>query len=254
MKKLISLLLIAAMLLSLAACGGEKKPSETPENELNQTVTDNEEVNAEADVEIPVKDEEEKKEDKKEEDKKPSKNPQQSQTSQAKPNPPSQVTEQKPSELPEQKPAEQPAEKPVEKPAETPVENKTVGNILLEDFNKKANLGNSLTIAEELLKNPIIQFPPATMAVEPGYLTGFGNAEIKGFKEGAMFSPMIGTIPFVGYIFTLEDGQNTADFIKTLKASANLRWNVCTEAEEMVTGNVGNKVFFVMCKKSFDEE
>ena len=92
------------------------------------------------------------------------------------------------------------------------------------------------------------------MAVEPGFLTGFDNTEIKGFKEGAMFAPMIGTIPFVGYVFTLDDSTNASDFISTLKSAANLRWNICTSADEMVTGSAGNKVFFVMCPKSFDQE
>jgi len=91
------------------------------------------------------------------------------------------------------------------------------------------------------------------MSVEEGYLTGFGNAEIKGFKEGAMFAPMIGTIPFVGYVFTLENADKASDFIAQLKKNANLRWNICTEADEMITGNVGNKVFFVMSPVSFEQ-
>ena len=39
-----------------------------------------------------------------------------------------------------------------------------------------------------------------------------------------------------------------------LKANANLRWNICTTADEMVAGSVGNKVFFVMCPTEFTEE
>ena len=38
-----------------------------------------------------------------------------------------------------------------------------------------------------------------SMPVEEGYLAGF-EVEIKGFKKGVTFGPMIGTIPFVGYI------------------------------------------------------
>ena len=54
---------------------------------------------------------------------------------------------------------------------------------------------------------------------------------------------MIGSIPFVGYVFVLEDGTDKTEFISNLKENANLRWNICVEAEEMVTGVAGNKVF-----------
>ena len=32
-----------------------------------------------------------------------------------------------------------------------------------------------------------------------------------------------------------------------LKENANLKWNVCTEADEMVSAVQGNYVFFIMC-------
>ena len=91
------------------------------------------------------------------------------------------------------------------------------------------------------------------MAVEPGLLNGFDNAEITGFKEGVMFSPMMGTIPFVGYIFVLEDGADVDAFKDTLEKNANLRWNICTEAEELTVDNEGNTVFFLMSPKNFEE-
>jgi len=91
------------------------------------------------------------------------------------------------------------------------------------------------------------------MEVEPGLLSGFDNAEITGFKSGAVFQPMIGSIAFIGYVFELEDGVSASDFIATLKKNANLRWNICVEAEEMVAGSSQNKVFFVMSPKHFEE-
>lgn len=81
------------------------------------------------------------------------------------------------------------------------------------------------------------------MDVEPGYLNGF-DAEIKGFSKGVTFAPMIGSIPFVGYVFETDDA---AALVDELKANANLRWNVCTEADEMVSSVNGNLVFFMMC-------
>ena len=68
-----------------------------------------------------------------------------------------------------------------------------------------------------------------------------------------MFSPMIGTIPFVGYIFEVEDGTDVDAFMETLKDNANLRWNICTEAEEMTAEKSGSRVLFVMGPLSFDE-
>jgi hypothetical protein len=90
------------------------------------------------------------------------------------------------------------------------------------------------------------------MEVQAGPLTGF-DSEISGFEEGVMFSPMIGSIPFVGYIFTIADGDDPDVFIQTLTDSANPRWNVCTEADETVVDNIGNYVFFLMCPESFDD-
>ena len=157
----------------------------------------------------------------------------------------------KPVENPVQKPAEKPAEKPVEKPVEEP---KTVGQKLLADFYAKASSGDVMTVAKAIVSNEIIQFPGDAMAVEPGFLSGFDNYEVHGFKNGAMFGPVMGTIPFVGYVFELEDGADKNAFVDGLKANANLRWNICTEADEMVTGISGNKVFFLMCCSTFETE
>lgn len=128
----------------------------------------------------------------------------------------------------------------------------TVGTKLLADF-KTLTDKTPQEIADALLTNEVIQFMPASMPVEPGFLNGF-NDEIKGFEEGVMFGPAIGTIPFVGYIFTVADGGDVDAFVKTLEDNANLRWNICTEAEEMICEAVGNTVFFVMCPTSFEEE
>lgn len=135
-------------------------------------------------------------------------------------------------------------------------ENATVGQTLLHDFQTRVNADSSLSVqdlADAISTNEIIQFGPVTMPVEPGLLTGFGNTEITGFKEGVMFAPMIGSIPFVGYVFLLEDGTDAAAFEQTLKDNANPRWNICTEADETVVGSVGNTVFFVMCPAQFEE-
>ncbi len=134
--------------------------------------------------------------------------------------------------------------------AKTP---QTVGETLLNEF--KANPeGTAQEIAERIIGNEIIPFMGGATPIEPGLLSGFDNVEITGFKEGCMFGPMMGTIPFVGYIFVLEDGADVDAFVTTLKDNANLRWNICTEAEELTVESEDNTVFFLMSPKKFEEQ
>ena len=129
----------------------------------------------------------------------------------------------------------------------------TVGAVMAEEFKDCYEGKTALEIAEALATSSTLPFSGAAMEVEEGFLSGFDNFEVKGFKEGAMFAPMMGTIPFVGYVFTLDEGADVEAFMKTLEDNANLRWNVCTEAEEMTVENEGNVVFFLMSPKAFEE-
>ena len=128
----------------------------------------------------------------------------------------------------------------------------TVGETLLKAFRENPN-GTAQEVADRLIANEIIQFAGGTVPVVEGLLSGFDNAEIKGFKEGVMFAPMMSSIAFVGYVFELAEDADVEAFKKTLKESANLRWNICVEAEELIVENEGSKVFFLMCPKSFEQ-
>lgn len=263
MKKIISLILVLAAMLSFAACGSDeeaKAPAKEPQD--TATVEPEKEEKEETVTEEEPKEEEKKEEEKTDKDEKPEEEAKPEGNKAPAEKPSNKPTENKPAQ---NKPAEnKPTEnKPVEnKPVETPPAevapeaNKSVGNTLLSDFKAKASsYSSALSLAEALAANSVLSnVGCGAMAVEPGYLTGFDNTEIKGFKEGAMFAPMIGTIPFVGYVFVLEDGVSASDFVSTLKSAANLRWNICTSADEMVAGSSGNKVFFVMSPKSFEEQ
>ncbi|MBR5578727.1 MAG: hypothetical protein IKW28_07005 [Lachnospiraceae bacterium] len=156
----------------------------------------------------------------------------------------------------EQVPA-QPGEEVVSEEANTgnQAQGTSIGTILLQEFVNKKQENPEISaqeMADYLLSLEMIQFDGATMAVEEGLLTGFNNAEITGFSEGVMFAPMIGSIPFVGYVFTLEEGSDTDAFIQQLKDNADPRWNICTEAEETVVESADNAVFFVMCPSQFE--
>lgn len=148
------------------------------------------------------------------------------------------------------------------KPAETEAttearkEPETLGEALLFDFEDRLAENAEATaqeLADGILTNELILFAGGSMPVEEGYLMGFDEVEVKGFEEGVMFAPMIGTIPFVGYVFDTENAESAKTLETVLTENANLRWNICTEAEEMVSGTVEDKVFFVMCPKKLEE-
>ena len=134
------------------------------------------------------------------------------------------------------------------------VEANTLGATLLEVFSTEMEANNALTaqeLADTLITNEAILFAGGSMPMEEGFLMGF-DADITGFEEAVAFMPMIGTIPFVGYVFDLAEDADVNAFMTTLKENANLRWNVCTEAEQMVIASYGDKVFFLMCPKSLE--
>jgi hypothetical protein len=85
------------------------------------------------------------------------------------------------------------------------------------------------------------------------FFAGFDNYRITGYRSGAVYMPMIGSIPFIGYVFALEDGTDPAAFLKSLTDNCNPKWNICVEADQVVAGAIGNRVFFLMCPKTMGE-
>ncbi len=137
-------------------------------------------------------------------------------------------------------------------------EGASVAQTLVSEF-KTLAVDTSLdaqAIADALLGSAVLSNVGmmGTMPIEDVYLSGFDNYEVKGFTECVMFSPMIGTIPFVGYVFTVGDGVDAAAFASDLEANANLRWNICVAADEVATAVEGSKVMFVMAPMSFEQE
>ncbi len=132
----------------------------------------------------------------------------------------------------------------------------TLGDALLASFDEMvaANADATLQeIADGILSNEMILFAGASMEVEEGLLTGFGNEEITGFDQGMMFGPMISSIPFIGYVFDTADADAAAALAETLEADANPAWNICTEADQTVVSTNGDKVFFVMCPETIEQ-
>ena len=105
-------------------------------------------------------------------------------------------------------------------------------------------------VAQKISESDVIVPQVQTFQVADGdYLAGF-KEEIKGFNKVVGISPMIGTIPFIAYVFEVDDAES---FAKTLEDNAQLNWNICTQADEMKITTVDNYIFFVMAPKSFEE-
>ena len=122
------------------------------------------------------------------------------------------------------------------------VQGDTLGSKLAQTFLSEIKSGSSMEdIAGKLSEES--EMDCMVVEASEGYLNGF-TEEIKGFKSGVQFSPMIGSIPFVGYIFEVEDADG---FKENLLAVADPRWNICTEAAETVCVTYENYVFFTMC-------
>lgn len=124
---------------------------------------------------------------------------------------------------------------------------------VIADFTDKEKSGNYESVealAAALLEDDALPFEGAYMQVEEGWLNGF-TEEITGFTEAYMFGPAIGSIPFIGYVFVVDDGAEA--FAKNLENLADLRWNICTQADEMLCHVEGTKVCFVMAPASFEE-
>ena len=119
----------------------------------------------------------------------------------------------------------------------TELENKVVAI-----FEEESAKGTSIEEIAKLIA-PVTEFDCEVGKVKEGYLMGF-TEDVKGFKNGYAIMPIVGTIPYVSYIFEADDAEAFAD---NLKATANPRWNICTEANEPVIKIKDNYVFLTMC-------
>ena len=109
-------------------------------------------------------------------------------------------------------------------------------------------------LANLLVTNEAILFMGGAMPLEANqeFFNGFDEYKITGYESGAIYMPMIGSIPFVGYVFELPAGADVDAFVKSLNDNANPRWNICVTAEQTVVGAYENTVFFLMCPASLE--
>lgn len=127
-------------------------------------------------------------------------------------------------------------------------EDETVAAKVAAAFTENAPSGSSaLAIAEAIGNAGVIDVSFETFEISEGFLNGFSE-NITGFKFGAGIAPFISGIPFIAYVFETDD---TAALAKTLEEKADLRWNICTEADEIKILESGNYVFVVMAPWEF---
>lgn len=156
-------------------------------------------------------------------------------------------------------------------PAETtPVteEANTIGDKINSVFSTKMTENNqtaSIDLANAIIEAQIVPYmmgavPLSDMAApdEEGkvYLQGFDNYDFAGVNlaDSAVFMPMMGSVPFIGYIFDTADEAELGNLMVTLKENANMRWQVCVEADQMIIENSGDKILFVMCPSTIEEQ
>ncbi len=89
---------------------------------------------------------------------------------------------------------------------------------------------------------------------EAEYFPGFAeDFVVEGYEDAATYMPMIGSIPFVSYIFVLSEDADAEAFADSLEANANPGWNICVTADETAVDVVDNVVFFIMCPATFED-
>lgn len=127
----------------------------------------------------------------------------------------------------------------------------SVAGILTSQFKEEMKKSkDSYEVIQKISKNEKIAISVDVIELKNGdYVDGF-DTEIKGYKKAYAIKPMIGSIPFVAYLFEVDDAK---EFEKKLNDNANLRWNICTEADNKSSAVVDHYVFFVMAPKSFEE-
>lgn len=122
-----------------------------------------------------------------------------------------------------------------------------LAEILKEELKNSDDL---LTVVNNMLdKQDAVPYMLMAMECEEGWLNGF-DGDVTGFSKAVVFSPAIAQ-PFIGYVFETD---NKEDLKKALDAQANLRWNICTEADYKAIVDLDDThIFFLMTPNNFDE-
>ncbi len=145
---------------------------------------------------------------------------------------------------------------PVVAPADSAKD--TLGYLYYEKLLEIKNANPAATaeeIANAIMESKLGTACPGCMVapVEPGFLQGLSSEEANfggSFVSGQVIIPMMMGQPFIVYFFDLAEDADVKAFVNALNESANPGWNICTIAETVTTGAVGNTAFIAMCQKA----
>lgn len=135
-----------------------------------------------------------------------------------------------------------------ERPADI-APDQTVAAKVTARFEAEASEAEDLMALAEAIKADENALEIAVDLVEmaPGFLNGF-NGEITRFTKCVSIAPFISSMPYVSYVFESDEPDA---LVTELTEKADLRWNICTMADEIKTSVVGNRVFVVMAPWTF---
>lgn len=131
---------------------------------------------------------------------------------------------------------------------------------LVEKYAEYADLRNSfddmmkdLPEADRISYEEFLASALANVKVEDlSFLMGLTEVPA-GIKEAQQYQPAMMGQAYIGYIFRLNEGTDVEAFKKALTEKADLRWNICTQANTIVCENYGDVVFFSMMVVKNDE-
>ena len=101
---------------------------------------------------------------------------------------------------------------------------------------------------EEYLSYQIVTMPVEDLS----FLSGLTEVPA-GIGEAYLYQPGMMGQAYIGYLFRLTEGTDVETFKAALKEKADLRWNICTQANTIICENYGNTVFFSMMVVKSDE-
>ena len=134
------------------------------------------------------------------------------------------------------------------------VEKDSLGAALWNEFEAYVTAHPEATVQEIsdiLAHSSALPYPMSSSAVDPSYLPGFaGEYQPAGYREAYAFGPDTTAVAFQGYIFQVEEGADAQALADALEENADLAWNICMAADQVVVGTVGDLVFFLMCPMS----
>lgn len=119
----------------------------------------------------------------------------------------------------------------------------TIQTTFVQEVQETDNLDE---IGQAIIDSLDVQYELDINHVVPGYLPGF-TQDIVAFDDAVMIAPIVGTIPFVCYVLYTEKPELLMEALETYH---DMRWNICTEAEEMVLNTDHNLVLFAMTPKA----